>query len=99
MFEVHDTFDTMSWIIEEEDMNKLVVILESTERNEKKIFKLNLMDLDDEKYEIEPVQFPYELLSLYKIFTSIAKIWRQLWQIKWIFNVHQIWYFYQERVT
>ena len=28
-------FDTMSWIIEEEDMNKLVVILESTERNEK----------------------------------------------------------------
>lgn len=52
-------FDTMSWIIEEEDMNKLVVILESTERNEKKIFKLNLMDLDDEKYEIEPVQFPY----------------------------------------
>ena len=33
-------FDTMSWIIEEEDMNKLVVILESTERNEKKIFKL-----------------------------------------------------------
>jgi proliferating cell nuclear antigen len=52
-------FDTMSWIIEEEDMNKLVVILESTERNEKKIFKLNLMDLDDEKYEIEPVTFPY----------------------------------------
>jgi len=52
-------FDTMSWIIEEEDMNKLIVILESTERNEKKIFKLNLMDLDDEKYEIEPVQFPY----------------------------------------
>lgn len=52
-------FDTMSWIIEEEDMNKLIVILESTERNEKKIFKLNLMDLDDEKYEIEPVTFPY----------------------------------------
>ena len=52
-------FDTMSWIIEDEDMNKLVVILESTERNEKKVFKLNLMDLDDEKYEIEPVQFPY----------------------------------------
>lgn len=54
-------FDTMSWIIEEDDMNKLIVILESTERNEKKIFKLNLMDLDDEKYEIEPVQFPYAI--------------------------------------
>lgn len=54
-------FDTMSWIIEEEDMNKLVVILESTERNEKKVFKLNLMDLDDEKYEIEPIEFPYKL--------------------------------------
>lgn len=54
-------FDTMSWIIEEEDMNKLIVILESTERNEKKVFKLNLMDLDDEKYEIEKIEFPYRL--------------------------------------
>ena len=54
-------FDTMSWIIEKEDMNKLIVILESNERHEKKIFKLNLMDLDDDRYEIEPVEFPYSI--------------------------------------
>jgi|TARA_B100000886_G_C20395774_1_gene480307 proliferating cell nuclear antigen len=52
-------FDTMSWIIDDDDINKMILVLESTERNEKKIFKLNLMDLDDEKYEIEPVEFPY----------------------------------------
>jgi len=54
-------FDTMSWIIEDEDINKLIVVLESTERNEKKVFKLHLMDLDDEKYEIEKIEFPYRL--------------------------------------
>ena len=29
-------FDTMSWIVDEDDINKLIVILESTERKEKK---------------------------------------------------------------
>ena len=48
------------------------------------------MDLDDEKYEIEPVNFLMVLLFLHKIFTNIAKIWHQLWQIKWTYNVHQI---------
>lgn len=52
-------FDTMTWAIDEEDINKLIVILENVERNEKKTFKLNLMDLDDEKYEVEPVKFPF----------------------------------------
>jgi proliferating cell nuclear antigen len=52
-------FDIMSWVIDSDDMNKLVIILESNERKEKKIFKLNLMDLDEEKYEIEPIDFPY----------------------------------------
>lgn len=54
-------FDTMTWQVESEDMNKLIVILESTERKEKKIFKLNLMDLEEEKYEIEPIDFPFSI--------------------------------------
>ena len=52
-------FDTMTWAIDEDDINKLIVILQNIERKEKKIFKLNLMDLDDEKYEVDPVKFPF----------------------------------------
>jgi proliferating cell nuclear antigen PCNA len=52
-------FDNMTWCIDNEDMNKLIIILESNERKEKKIFKLNLMDLPEEKYEVEPIDFPY----------------------------------------
>jgi proliferating cell nuclear antigen len=52
-------FDIMTWQVDSEDMNKLIIILESNERKEKKIFKLNLMDLEEEKYEVEPIDFPY----------------------------------------
>ena len=52
-------FDTMTWQVESEDMNKLVIILESNERKEKKTFKLNLMDIEEQTYTIEPIQFPY----------------------------------------
>jgi proliferating cell nuclear antigen len=54
-------FDTMAWAIDNDDINKLIITLESSERKEKKIFKLNLMDLDEEKYEIEPIDFPYSI--------------------------------------
>lgn len=54
-------FDTMIWQVESEDINKLIVILESTERKERKIFKLNLMDLEEEKYEVEPIDFPFSI--------------------------------------
>jgi proliferating cell nuclear antigen len=52
-------FDTMTWLVDDEDMGKLIVILESAERKEKKTFKLNLMDIEEETYEIEPIEFPY----------------------------------------
>jgi hypothetical protein len=38
-------YDTMIWAIDNDDINKLIIILESNERKEKKTFKLNLMDL------------------------------------------------------
>jgi proliferating cell nuclear antigen len=52
-------FDTMTWIIDECDINKLVIILENNERKEKKTFKLNLMDIEEQSYDITPIQFPY----------------------------------------
>jgi len=54
-------FDTMTWLVDDEDINKLIVILESTERKEKKTFKLNLMDIEEETYDISPIQFPYSI--------------------------------------
>jgi proliferating cell nuclear antigen len=51
--------DKMTWALDDEDINKLIIILENTSKKEKKIFKLNLSDLDDEKMEIDNIQFPY----------------------------------------
>jgi proliferating cell nuclear antigen len=54
-------FDTMSWLVDDEDINKLIIVLESIERKEKKTFKLNLMDIEEETYDITPIQFPYSI--------------------------------------
>jgi proliferating cell nuclear antigen PCNA len=51
--------DKMTWAIDDEDINKLIIILENVDKKEKKIFRLNLSDLDDEKIEVDPIQFPY----------------------------------------
>ena len=52
-------FDTMTWRIDDEDINKLIMILEN--EKEKKTFRINLMDLEDNNYEIDPVKFPYSI--------------------------------------
>jgi proliferating cell nuclear antigen PCNA len=54
-------FDTMIWKVDSDDINKLIIVLESSEKKEMKTFKLNLMDLDEEFYEIEPIEFPYAI--------------------------------------
>lgn len=51
--------DKMTWAIDDEDINKLIIILENVDKKEKKIFRLNLSDLDDEKIEVDPIQFPF----------------------------------------
>ena len=52
-------FDIMTWIVDDEDINKLIISLESQEKKEKKIFKLSLMDIEEGTYEISPIKFPY----------------------------------------
>ena len=64
-------FDTMTWKIDDEDINKLIMILES--EKEKKVFKINLMDLEDANYEIEPVQFPYSIILPTQDFQNYCK--------------------------
>ena len=55
-------FDTMTWLVDDDDINKLIIILESSEKKEKKTFKLNLMDIEEETYDISPIQFPYSII-------------------------------------
>jgi len=52
-------FDNMTWIIDDTDINKLLIILESYEKKEKKTFKLNLLDCVEDTYDIAPIEFPY----------------------------------------
>lgn len=54
-------YDTMSWLVDDEDINKLIVILENADRKEKKTYRLNLMDIDEENNDIEPIKFSYEI--------------------------------------
>jgi proliferating cell nuclear antigen len=52
-----NNFDVMTWKIEKDDINKLIMILENSK--ETKEFKINLMDLDYKEYNIDKVDFPY----------------------------------------
>ena len=54
-------YDTITLAVEEEDINKLIIIFENVDKKEKKTFKLNLMDLEEEDIYVEPTQFPYSL--------------------------------------
>jgi len=54
-------YDTMTWIVDDDDINKLVIILESIEKKEKKTFKLNLLDIEGDTYDIDPIVFPYSI--------------------------------------
>lgn len=64
-------FDSMTWIIDDEDTNKLQMILKS--EKDIKSFKINLMDLDDSKYDIEPVKFPYVGTMASDLFQNYCK--------------------------
>ena len=55
-------FDNMTWLVDDDDINKLCIILESSEKKKKKIFKLNLMDIEEQNYDITPIQFPYLII-------------------------------------
>ena len=63
--------DTMTWQIDDEDINVLVMILESS--NEKKTFKIKLMDLEELDYEIEPVKFSYQIIMPTQDFQNYCK--------------------------
>jgi proliferating cell nuclear antigen PCNA len=63
--------DTMTWRIDSDDINKLIMILESA--NEKKTFKINLMDLENMDLDIEPEEFTYRVKMPTQDFQNYCK--------------------------
>ena len=63
--------DSMTWIIDDNDINKLVMILEH--KMEIKKFSINLMDLDYTDYNIDQVDFPYRFNALTQHFQRWCK--------------------------
>lgn len=49
--------DTLSFIIDSQDINHLIVKIENSEKNSKTIYKLNLLDIDSQAISIDPVEF------------------------------------------
>lgn len=54
-------FDTLTWRIDEDDLNKLEMILENNK--EKKIFRINLMELNYKELKIDKIE-PQYLITL-----------------------------------
>lgn len=52
-------YDVIELKIDEDDMNKLIVVLNSIESKVKKTFKINLIDIDEDTYDIAPIEYPY----------------------------------------
>lgn len=56
-----NNFDTMTWEINSDNTNELVIRFElkTNQKSEKKIFRLNLMDLEYNNMNINPINFSY----------------------------------------
>ena len=52
-----NSHDILTWRMDENDNNRLIMILENEQQ--KKVFKINLMDLEDLNYEIDDIDFAY----------------------------------------
>ena len=52
-------FDIIELKIDEDDINRLIIVLESIENKVKKTFRINLIDIDEDMYDIAPIEYPY----------------------------------------
>tara|TARA_B110000908_G_scaffold172389_1_gene239508 strand:- start:555 stop:1403 length:849 start_codon:yes stop_codon:yes gene_type:complete len=56
-----NNFDTMTWEVDDDNLNELCITFETKTKDkiENKKFRLNLMDIDNENLDIDPVNFSY----------------------------------------
>lgn len=59
---VMNNYDSMTWAIDESDMDNLIITLVNSELKENKVVKLKLHDFEDESFEVDPVTFPYKII-------------------------------------
>jgi proliferating cell nuclear antigen len=65
--------DTLSLFMEKDDTNKLGILVENGEKNQKTKFKLNLMDIPSGQIEIPPAEFDSELTWVSSDFQKICR--------------------------
>ena len=53
--------ETLTLFIEKENENKLGILIHNSEKNSKTVYKLNLLDIEDENIKIPPAEFETEL--------------------------------------
>jgi proliferating cell nuclear antigen len=53
--------ETLTLFIEKENENKLGILINNSEKNSQTIYKLNLLDIEDENIKIPPAEFETEL--------------------------------------
>ena len=53
--------ETLTLFIEKENENKLGILIHNSEKNSQTIYKLNLLDIDDDNIKIPPAEFETEL--------------------------------------
>ena len=53
--------ETLTLFIEKENENKLGILINNSEKNSQTIYKLNLLDIDDDNIKIPPAEFETEL--------------------------------------
>lgn len=57
LVKVVDNNDTMTFFIDEQNVHELGIKLENSDKNSLTVFKLRLLDIDQEEYTVPPVEF------------------------------------------
>lgn len=79
--------DTLTLFIENDDMNHLGIKIENGEKNTKTTYKLNLLDLDNQKITINPADFNYEIMLQSADFQKICRDMSNIAEVVEIKNI------------
>lgn len=83
--------DTLTMYIDSDDMNHLGIRIENGEKNTKTTYKLNLLDLDNPKIQIDPASFNSVITLLSSDYQKICRDMSNLAEVVEIKNVnHQL---------
>lgn len=79
--------DCLTLFMEEGDMNHLGIKIENTQKGQKTLFRLNLLDLDNSKISIDPVEFSSTITMPSNDFQKICRDMNNLAEFVEIKNI------------